>query len=57
MTASEGDKGLKAARRKRAMRRATMIGIALALSCHLLPEKYQAVCSTVARIAPLACGL
>jgi hypothetical protein len=53
MTVDEG----KADRRKRAVRRAALIGIVLALACHFLPPDYQAVCATVARIAPLACGL
>jgi hypothetical protein len=47
----------KALRRKRAVRRAALIGIAMALACHFLPPKYQAVCSTVARVLPIACGL
>lgn len=43
--------------RKRARRRAVVVGIAVGLICHFLPSDFAAPCQAVAKLIPALCGL
>ena len=44
------------ARAKRIARISALVGVVLAIVCHVVPPKYQAACNLVAQLAPHACS-
>ncbi len=43
-------------KQKKIAKYAAIAGFVLAIVCHALPPKYQAVCNLVAQVAPHACS-
>jgi hypothetical protein len=43
---------------KRARIRGIILGVALAIACHLVPAEYQTACETISQLAALGgCGV